>query len=714
MRITVNHSVKSIEDLDVRALNILQYNFGSIDKLLEYYKKNGGFLKLRNTGNKTNDQLVSLCEYIISNGLNFNKNDIVIDTDNYSSNFLNEIKTEYEILKSRLSRRALNILIQVEGELNKDVFQFISLLKSGKIDFMSVRNCGQLTKDELTEFVNQISEKFNIRTEAVSDGDSKLFNQREIEKLESIIFILRNSLSQRALNVFNSLLVDYQSEIDVFYNQLIYGDLNFIEVRNCGLKTELELRLFAKQIQNAFFNQNDKYEEVSPLQNIYVQIKSVFPEIPTSAFPHMVYDDELNLYKLVLTAIYYYDFKPTKQKVIRELFLNKSDILHLEIARKCNITRERVRQILATFYEKNLVEIINKVNQLPVNFVNLQNQNKNETFIQVNNIDLSYIDQGIKLNRDLLFEVTKLLFSQSYKSCSDLYLKIKTINNALDVNTLKWELVSIDFIEEVKFIDFLEWVDVELFNFGKLGNEFDLDVLIFRYFQTFNIPINKNWVNELAAFVNRNKFDFSNTVVRRKGLREARRNEIISICRSHIEQSNSPVKTTELISVLFNHGIGINKQELLFLLNKRRDVFLAFGHGVWTLSSLRTDSVFGGSLRDMVLKMLEQSEIPLHVSEILTYINQFRKVSFRSLQTNLKTDVEEMFVFFNCNFIGLKLKNYDRPWFELPKVIGSHFGKVMLDKASEISEDIPELYLQKYNYPKVNTQFLIELKNDME
>lgn len=708
MGITVNHSVKSIEDLDVRALNILQYNFGSIERLLEYYKKNGGFLKLRNTGNKINDQLVSLCEYFISDGLNFNKNEI--DSVNYSSNFLNEIKLEYEILKSNLSRRALNILIQVEGESNKDVFHFISLLKSGKIDFKSVRNCGQLTKDELTEFVEKISEKFKIRTDLVSNSDLKLLNHSEIEKLESIIYKIRNSLSQRALKVFNSLLVDYQSEIDVFYNQLIYGDLNFIEVRNCGLKTELELRLFAKQIQNAFFNQNENHEEVSLLQNIYVQIKSVFPEIPSLVFPHMICDEELNLFKLVFTAIYYYDFKPTKQNVIRELFRDESDILHVEIAQKCNITRERVRQILTTFYEKNLVEIVEKVIQLPVNFVSLQNQNKIETFIKVNNIDVSYLDHGVKLNRELLFKVTKLLYSQSHKSCSDLYIKIKTINNALDVNTLKWEFVSIDFIEEVKFIDFLEWVDVELFNFGKLGNEFDLDVLIFRYFQTFNIPINKNWVNELTAFVNRNKFDFSNTVVRRKGLREARRNEIISICRLHIEQSISPVKTTELISILFNHGIGINKQELLMLLNKRRDVFLAFGLGVWTLSSLKTDNVFGGSLRDMVLKMLEQSEIPLHVSEILTYINQFRKVSFRSLQTNLKTDVEEMFVFFNCNFIGLKLKKYDKSWFELPKVNGLHFGKVMLDKALEISHDIPELYLQKYNYPKVNTQFLIESK----
>lgn len=711
MKSNARFYIKSIEDLDVRAFNIFKYNFGNTDALLNYFRENGSFYKVRNAGSKTNIQLISLCKYLLEN-IELKSNDDAKVVDDFSQIPSDDVIVKfYGELKSNLSVRASNILRQIEDDYQSNIISFVKSIAIGNIDFLSIRNCGEKTKLELQEFSRRLKDKTELLDEISFKSEFSSFSDADYFALEELYLILKKDISIRGCNILSKLEEENSEDQNKFIKEIVSGEIDFKAIRNCGEKTKQELSALAKSLREFFLNSKKQYSDSTENNLIHLKTNRVFPQIPESVIEQIVINETTyDINKLMLAAIYFNDFRDNKREIIQELFQTTGKISLEAISAKLKISKERVRQILKEFFNNDVDDFYSKIILHYSSFTNQYFETNSKTFVKTEDIDFDYLEQTFTPNPKLGNCIYKSILKNDFDNCLDIYEITKSEFNALNKSSLEGVFISKKLNSSINFADFLKWIEEQLFNFEKYDIEFDMEVLILRYFNSSN-QIENKLVNQLAEFISENKSDFTGTTIRRKGERELRKMETVNLCHSYIEQLNQPVKTNELIEMLFKNGIQVEKQELLKLLNNQRDQFSSFGHGSWALSSWRSDGLIGGSIRDIVLSLLNNTEDPLHVSEILNYLAQFRQVTLRSLLTNLRAANNGVFIFFNCNFIGTQSKNYNSKWHNLPRINGRHFGEDMLNNARRHNLDIAEYYYKKYKYPKINTEFLLNLKD---
>jgi hypothetical protein len=702
--------IKSVEDLDVRSFNVYKCNFGSIEALIDYYNENGDFFKLRNSGANTNIQLVSLCKSLLKN-LESESDEALNTEENYIDS-THEILALYQSLKRNLSVRANNVLEKIERESKTDLDSFIKSITFGNIDFISIRNCGQKTKSELQFLANKLKNKNAYNDIIKTRSDYSSLTQSEFDAISELYLILKNGVSVRASNILSKLETDTLKDTKSLIKAIVLSEINFLTIRNCGEKTKEELQVLATNIREFYLSIRKTEVKIETKSAIQLKISRLFPKIPKTVIEQVVVDENCyNASKLLCTAIYFNEFKDSKCEIIQELFNSKSKIEIDKIADKLSLSKERIRQILKEFHNKDIETLYSKIKYNLSNYEKINFEIESRLFLQTDSIDFEYLGSTYTPNRQLLNEMYNHLLQGEYENCLDIYNSINSEFNAFNKSSLECLYISKNKLNEIRFIEFLKWIEEQLYNFEKYDIDFDTEVLILRFYDSEN-KIDFKLIKELSNFVTEYKSDFSGTAIRRKGERELKKMDTVNLCYSFIEQENHPVKTNELLDMLYKNGIQVEKQELLKLLNIQRDQFSSFGHGAWALSSWRSDGLIGGSLRDIVLSLLNNSDAPLHVSEILNYLAQFRPVTLRSLLTNLRSANNGVFLFLNCNFIGVQSKNYKSYWFELPRINGRHFGEDMLMKARQKSNDIPEYYFKKYNYPKINTEFLLNQKGN--
>ena len=115
-----------------------------------------------------------------------------------------------------------------------------------------------------------------------------------------------------------------------------------------------------------------------------------------------------------------------------------------------------------------------------------------------------------------------------------------------------------------------------------------------------------------------------------------------------------------------------------------------------------------GDLIDIIRNLLNDSENPLHISEIFYYLNEFSPTSFHSILTNLKVTEKYKFKFFNCSFIGLSEKKYSNYYYNLPLVVGFHFNQSKIDNLNLSTwDDILKYYEQEFKYPRIHVEHLL-------
>jgi hypothetical protein len=320
-----------------------------------------------------------------------------------------------------------------------------------------------------------------------------------------------------------------------------------------------------------------------------------------------------------------------------------------------------------------------------------------------------YIEERKYPNFELETEVMKLVLPKTFQTFAE-YLSgdlamMKFINlegvRGIYINTIR--------AKEFNIKALLHWCKNEIFNLEKFNIEYDIEVLISRfYIENTSINLDDANLKFISEIIKKQKVGIEGTAEERRVLRDRRQFEILDLCYNFIVKKGQPVKTSVLVNNLLEMYLIVSKQEILKILNSRKDLFTTFGSGYWALSEWKSDGIIGGSIREIVFSLLFNSESPIHLSEILRIISKHRSITLRSLQTNLRFEENKLFKFYNCNFIGLNSKIYDQYWDNLPKVNGTFFQIKVLRKLIEDGFDIPELYEKLYGYPPLNTQFLID------
>jgi len=164
MSLTIKE-IQSKHRLSKRSYNIcLHNNLLDIDTILSHYIQNGDFLRLRNAGRKTDDELREICQFYIDNPsttISVCKEDIVKNIEDkfdflqddeliqlLSAKFLTEVK--------KLDQRCQNIIMLLWKKSNSNLKNFIERLDAIGFDFMRVKNVGLKSSITLHSFINYL------------------------------------------------------------------------------------------------------------------------------------------------------------------------------------------------------------------------------------------------------------------------------------------------------------------------------------------------------------------------------------------------------------------------------------------------------------------------------------------------------------------------------------------------------------------------------
>jgi hypothetical protein len=140
--------------------------------MVDYYQKNGDFLKLGNIGNKSNNELIEFC----NNSTSYEEPII----DNVYSNLFEKynslsdlgkknIDITYETIKNQLTTRTKNVINDLETDDT-----FASLLKNitdNKLNFHNIPKVGVKTANEISEFFKIISSLLEKADSTINEND---------------------------------------------------------------------------------------------------------------------------------------------------------------------------------------------------------------------------------------------------------------------------------------------------------------------------------------------------------------------------------------------------------------------------------------------------------------------------------------------------------------------------------------------------------------
>lgn len=290
-----------IEELEVRSYNACKYfSLDTLRDIIYYYKKNGDFLKVRNCGRKSNDELIDVCtkyegffiDELITQIEEENKNPIVTKIEELKVRqkkiVNNLINSSFNDLSVRSSNALKNYL---DGEINLKGFKSIFAEQNFKLT--NLRNVGKKSIEEIQTFLNLISEQIEIVS--VFDNEDEL----TIE--------LFNSFLTRTFGVSPAILskignkYDFSNGLPIFktIDVLINGDFLFDvkekEVFRRGLMYYNSKKVYSLDEISKILNlSRERIRQIRKL--IYDNLNSTF------SFIKVLENDSINFYGIDINS----------------------------------------------------------------------------------------------------------------------------------------------------------------------------------------------------------------------------------------------------------------------------------------------------------------------------------------------------------------------------------------------------------------------------
>jgi hypothetical protein len=583
--------------------------------------------------------------------------------------------------------------------------------------FIRVPKSGQKTNIELCEFCETI---LNVTADDLSGVEiqTSAGNKMPINLYECIDYycINRNLLPARVLNFLKESedVADFElsieNKIDFVVSRFL-NDFQFMNIKKLGAKTVTILNEFALQLKLlARYNEDDCLVQIEPDNLIADLNRKLSYKISKAALENVVINNDYFIFSQLLILVVHQELKSSKYAIAFDLLFRSLDEPNLDLmADKLSCTRERVRQIIVKWENELLPNFIDslfkKVGDLQSNLDFFANESivildfgelSDEKYIQING------------NFKFISSVYTRLLNESHMNINNLILEKNNAFKSFEPFTYPLFL-SNEYILKSNFLAFIKWIDIELFNFEVAEFEYDLGVLVRRYYKENHIDVNDEIIKILVAILNKicrkDWSDFYQSKAKTKRIQ--RKEEIFNLLTDFISSKNHPQRSDALVEHLNHNYIEISKIQMLALLNRSQSNINRVGNGLWTISELSNGA--SGSLREIVAKKLLEYDDPLHISQLLNYIETIRPISERSLLTNLKTDDDKRFIFFNCSFIGLSNRKYDETWKALKRFNGNILSKTYL-KAYHLNtvEEAASHYFQVYGYPEIHSKYVLK------
>lgn len=458
------------------------------------------------------------------------------------------------------------------------------------------------------------------------------------------------NLSERTKNVC------IEGSLDTLFKILYYflERNTFRDIRNCGLKTDMELINLSKKFLNISGLTLEDLRMNEPLLGfedfkLFCYVNFKVPSQVTESYKDAFIAKDFPLFSYVQTMIGYI-LNDREQYIFNNNygFLEKSQKRTLQaIGDHYSITRERVRQISQKVPDK-VFTAITKISQRFVNidkYFDYSLDLKKEIIV----INQELVDQ---INKKENLTYTGKLYALVFAGIFQRYfISTQSIDNTYQ----HYYLVSRKYKEVFDFNAFIN--DIEEHCSVRMTNDQPVDIL--EYLNHFVLPgqIVNDRLKQICKRIATEEFgmgyDKTNIIFKRNSLVKLSEH-IISI----LTVVGRPMKLTEICKELKTRSKRIppNIESLRSSILSIEEVAAIGKTSTYALKEWNT--VKTGTIKELVKEFLEASAEPKHISEIAVYVNKFRKTTDKNILSNLKLDKTNTYVFFKLGYIGLKIKHY--------------------------------------------------------
>ena len=562
-----------------------------------------------------------------------------------------------------------------------------------------------------------------LRSEVVNlSGFSSSIENIRVSTIE-VYKTMKLKCCKRTQNVLNNIepaeLMNNSLENWISFIQMYFvGNFDFMSIPKIGRKSLMEYNLIKESIlidiSNNKINLSDNDLNKSH-GNLVLEIYNLLNQaISMDKIIEILGNSKSPSFELLCNLIIINHRNGKNGEFVLNYFFIPSILSLRDLNEILNCTNERVRQInisinhkITKIYWPKLYNVFKKFEEN--NFFS----NLFYTNFDILNILIEQDTKVFKPNLRLQKLGFSLMIADDY---TDLIAEL--ILNKSEFKSFELENVQFyirkDLYEGLILYDFFKWIDTEIYNFEILDFNYDLRILISRFFKEHLIEFSNNIVEPLfqaLQLIRKPNWEHKAHLIQREN-RKKRKDTIVNICTDFLNTINQSVSSSdELLKAVNVTNIVVDKVELLYILNKNKSTFSRIGNGQWTLNSGIFNNQMGGSIRDIIYNLLLKSDIPLHISEILNYFCQFRSISEVSVATNLKLADKSIFQFFNCSFYGLKTKKYNSYWYNLPKLKGTHLSEVNLNIVKKLNPHNVSNFLElKYGYPAIHIDYLLNCR----
>ncbi len=619
--------------------------------------------------------------------------------------------------KEEISVRSYHVCKYNNLNSVKDLKEYFYKRKS----FDNLRNCGKKSNEELIELCNKYQGEYLETQELENNKENPLKTiiseltrvQREV--INSFILVNTNSLTVRSKN---GILLHLKNNLKIknFAEKILLSE-NFAikNIRNIGAKCIPEIGIYISIIKDFLIEvsqSNDEKQLISLKNNFLIQRTYSISKIPS-----VILESEsvflLTDFLLDNNAL----FDKTHTIIVKKAFKiyqNQIELTLDDIADEVNLTRERVRQI-------RKICIDNLYNKL------LFIQNFNDDLFQKYNIDID--SNHIEISTDIveLINITnKTNFSTEYITyILSVYLfdNFSLIGNNEDVlqpqyfnarnrhNWINFYLIKKEIVSEINFVALADDIENRISDRIEESYSFNFKSYLSRFLTNNNIeildsafPIGEKIINdEFELYIDL----YDNLTFKRNTVKQVPEYIIEAL-----ENIGEPSKLNTIYNWIEKEYPGATKsEEALRGSCQRSDEIIYFGRsstfGLKRWENSR-DNIRGGTIKDIITELLEESQTPIHVIEILNEIHKYREpTNERNVITNLKLDPYNSFIIFNQKFIGLAIKKnlYNLKKYEnLPIQLGKKIsGLIKNQKINTEGEMLNYLYI---NYHLTNKESL--------
>ena len=204
-----------LENLSVRSSNVCEWNgLNDLQGILNYFWDNNNFFGLRNCGQKSNTELIELCQKYED----FATKPKIVKPENPIENLIDNLTArQRKILNNLIESQVINLSVRSLNAIEKlsdsslTIRGLKEILIDPKYNLRKIKNIGEKSVNELAQFFKEVREQIEIVHLFENDDELtiELFNtylrRKFCLKPENIVKIWNNYDSENGLPVFKTI-----------------------------------------------------------------------------------------------------------------------------------------------------------------------------------------------------------------------------------------------------------------------------------------------------------------------------------------------------------------------------------------------------------------------------------------------------------------------------------------------------------------------------